>query len=52
MEPIGRLTGCEKAALPDMRLSFVWQMVYNITVYEMGLSGQVALLRGAKAHRR
>jgi hypothetical protein len=37
---------------PEMRLSFVRQMVYNIEVYEMGLSGQVALLREAKAHRR
>jgi nitrile hydratase subunit beta len=27
-------------------------MVYNITVYEMVLSGQVALLREAKVHRR
>ena len=37
MEPIGRLKGCEKAALPDMRLSFVWQMVYNMEVYEVVL---------------
>jgi len=27
-------------------------MVYNIQVYEMVLSGQVTLLREAKAHRR
>jgi len=27
-------------------------MVYNIQVYEMMLSGQVTLLRAAKAHRR